>query len=212
MRIIRPCQTPARLDPRIWKCPRPSVRHWQNWRIASPLNPPTRAAFPNASEVRRSLAGWHGYCPGSRIIAPLLTVSAINNPQSPINNSLGQSAPPSILAISRASRIGKYFAAKTSPIAWGGGLIWGPEPKDPVLEFLEDIKAGHCEYFASAGTLLLLRSVRIPAQRLRDRIPVRGEPEPRQVPAPSPATQRCPCLGRILRQGPGLGDLRSHST
>ena len=35
--------------------------------------------------------------------------------------------------------------------------------KDPVLEFLQDIKAGHCEYFASAG-VLLLRSIGVPAR------------------------------------------------
>ena len=35
--------------------------------------------------------------------------------------------------------------------------------KDPVIEFLEDIRAGHCEYFASAGALLL-RSIGIPAR------------------------------------------------
>jgi hypothetical protein len=33
----------------------------------------------------------------------------------------------------------------------------------PVVEFLEDIKAGHCEYFASAG-VLLLRSAGVPAR------------------------------------------------
>jgi hypothetical protein len=35
--------------------------------------------------------------------------------------------------------------------------------KDPILQFLQDIKAAHCEYFASAATLLL-RSMGIPAR------------------------------------------------
>ena len=35
--------------------------------------------------------------------------------------------------------------------------------KNPILEFLEDRKAGHCEYFASATTLLL-RAINIPAR------------------------------------------------
>ena len=38
-----------------------------------------------------------------------------------------------------------------------------PEGKDSVLEFLQVIRAGHCEYFASAG-VLLLRSAGIPAR------------------------------------------------
>jgi len=43
------------------------------------------------------------------------------------------------------------------------GLSEAPEGRDPVLHFLEESRAGHCEYFSSALTLML-RSLGLPAR------------------------------------------------
>lgn len=59
----------------------------------------------------------------------------------------------------KANRIASHFAANFS-YRIGLQLTTG---KDPVIEFLEDIHAGHCEYFASAATLLL-RASGVPAR------------------------------------------------